>query len=242
MSVAHAQPPQIAQERVTAPDRSVTRAALAIGVATGTYGVSFGVLAVTAGLSLAQACTMSLLVFTGASQFAVVGVIAAGGGAVAALAPALVLAGRNAIYGFALVPVLRGTRLGRAVQAQLIIDESTAMARAQDDPAAARRAFLATGLSVFLFWNLGTLAGALLGAGLGDPRDLGLDAMFPAAFVALLGPQLRRAGAPAAAAGGALIALVLVPVAPVGVPIVVAVVGVVPAVLVARRAAKGDAA
>ena len=231
---------QIRPVERAAPKRPVTRAAVAIGVATGAYGVSFGVLSVAAGLSVAQTSVMSLLVFTGASQFAAVGVIASGGAALAALAPALVLAGRNAIYGFALVPILRGRRLARAAQAQLIIDESTAMARSQDDPASAHRAFLATGLSVFVFWNLGTLSGALLGTGLGDPRALGLDAMFPAAFVALLAPQLRRPGARTAAVAGALIALVLIPVAPVGVPILVAVLGVVPGVLVARRSIAAD--
>jgi 4-azaleucine resistance transporter AzlC len=180
---------------VNAPARrDITRRALAIGAATGIYGISFGVLSVAAGLSPAQTCAMSLLVFTGASQFATVGVIAAGGSAAAALAPALLLAARNGVYGLSLVPVLRGRLASRALQAQLVIDESTAMARAQDDAAAAHRAFLATGLSVFLFWNLGTLAGAIAGSGLGDPRRLGLDAMFPAAFLALLAPQLRRPG------------------------------------------------
>jgi len=115
-----------------------------------------------------------------------------------------------------------------------VIDESTAMARSQGDPATARRAFLATGVSVWLCWNAGTLAGALLGGGLGDPRSLGLDAMFPAAFLALLAPQLRRPGAPAAAAAGALVALALVPFAPTGVPVIAALCGVVPGVLVAR--------
>src|SRR6478672_1468511 len=119
------------------------RDAVAIGVAAGAYAVSYGVLAVAAGLSVAQTCAMSALVFTGASQFAVVGVLGAGGGALAALAPALLLAARNAAYGFALVPVLRGRRALRAAQAQLVIDESTAMARAHDDPAVAHRAFLA---------------------------------------------------------------------------------------------------
>ncbi len=218
--------------------RSITRDALAIGLATGAYAVSFGVLAVAAGLSVAQACAMSALVFTGASQFAVVGVVGAGGGVLAALAPALLLAARNAVYGFALVPVLRGNRAGRALQAQLVIDESTAMARAQDDVRAARRAFVATGLSVFVFWNLGTLAGALAGGGLGDPRELGLDAMFPAAFVALLAPQLRRPGAPVAAVAGALIAVVLLPFAPAGLPIIAATLGVVPAIATLRRSAQ----
>jgi 4-azaleucine resistance transporter AzlC len=216
--------------------RSITRDALAIGLATGAYAVSFGVLAVAAGLTPAQACAMSVLVFTGASQFAVIGVLGAGGSPAAALAPALLLAARNAVYGLALVPVLRGRRAARALKAQLVIDESTAMARAQEDPADADRAFLATGLSVFVFWNIGTLAGALAGGGLGDPRDLGLDAMFPAAFLALLAPQLRRTGAPTAAIAGALVALVLMPVVPVGVPVLAAVLGVVPAMVVVHRA------
>ena len=159
-------------------------------------------LAVAAGLSVAQTCAMSLLVFTGASQFALVGVIGAGGGLTAALVPAVLLAGRNSLYGMSLAPVMRGRLLSRALQSQLIIDESTAMARAQPERAAAYRAFLATGLSVFVFWNLGTLAGALVGEGLGDPKALGLDAMFPAAFVALLAPQLRRPGARTAAIAG----------------------------------------
>src|SRR3954469_18554856 len=132
-------------------------------------------------------------------------------------------------------PVLRGPLRQRALCAQLVIDESAAMARAEDDPRSARRAFLATGVSVWLCWNAGTLAGALAGGGLGDPRALGLDAMFPAAFLALLAPQLRRPGAPAAAAAGALIAVALVPFAPAGVPVIAALVALVPGVLVARR-------
>ena len=125
------------------------------------------------------------------------------------MGPAVMLAMRNAAYGVSLAPILRGRLRERALLAQLVIDESTAMARAQDDPAAARRAFLATGLSVWLCWNAGTLAGALLGGGLGDPRALGLDAMFPAAFLALLAPQLRRPGAPVAAVAGAMLAVAL---------------------------------
>jgi len=210
--------------------------AAGIGIAVGVYGVSFGVLAVAAGMSAAQACVMSMLVFTGASQFAFVGVLAAGGGALAAIGPAVVLAVRNAAYGLSLAPILpRRLRL-RALLAQLVIDESTAMARAEDDPAAARRAFIATGVSVWLCWTVGTLAGALVGGGLGDPRAFGLDAMFPAAFLALLAPQLRRPGAPAAAAAGAAIALSLLPFAPAGVPVVAALVSVGPGLLFAGRA------
>jgi len=212
----------------------IARDAFGIGLAVGVYAVSFGVLAVAAGLSAAQACVMSMLVFTGASQFAFVGVLATGGGALAAMAPAVMLAMRNAAYGLSLVTVLRGPLRRRALEAQLVIDESTAMARAEDDPRAARRAFLATGVSVWICWNAGTLGGALLGGGLGDPRALGLDAMFPAAFLALLAPQLRRPGAPVAALAGAVAALALVPFAPAGVPVIAALAGVVPGVLVAR--------
>lgn len=209
--------------------------ALAIGVATGVYGISFGVLAVGAGLSALQACAMSALVFTGASQFAVVGVLGAGGSPATAVANALLLGARNTAYGLVVAPLLaRGRWVGRAASAQLVIDESTAMARAQDSPEAARGAFLATGLSVYALWNLGTAVGAVAGSGLGDPRALGLDAAFPAAFLALLVPQLRQGGAVGAALAGAAIALALVPVAPAGVPILAAALGVLVGV---RRAA-----
>jgi 4-azaleucine resistance transporter AzlC len=203
-----------------------TATAVSIGIATGVYGISFGVLAVAAGLSTAQACAMSLLVFTGGSQYAAIGVIGAGGAAATAVVNALLLAVRNTAYGLSLASLLRGSPLRRAVASQLIIDESTAMARAQDDPHAARGAFWLTGLSVFVCWNAGTLAGALAGSGLGDPSRYGLDAMFPAAFLALLAPQLRQRGAPAAALAGALIAVVAIPLTPAGIPVLAASAGV----------------
>jgi 4-azaleucine resistance transporter AzlC len=215
--------------------RTILRDAAGVGLAVGVYGVSFGVLAVAAGASVAQAMALSLLVFTGASQFAFVGVIAGGGSAAAAVAPALMLAARNGIYGLSLAPVLTGTRVARLLQSHLVIDETTAMARAADSPADARAAFLSTGLAVLVCWNAGTLAGALAGGGMGDPRQLGMDAMFPAAFLALLSPQLRRPGAPIAAVTGASIALALVTVTPAGVPIVASVGALVPAVLSVRR-------
>jgi branched chain amino acid efflux pump len=214
------------------PARTLGRA-LGIGVAVGVYGVSFGVLAVAGGMSPAQACVMSMLVFTGASQFAFVGVLAAGGGALAAMGPAVMLALRNAAYGLALAAVLPPRLRDRAIAAHLVIDETTAMARAEQHTDAARRAFLATGVSVWVCWNAGTLAGALLGGGIGDPRSLGLDAMFPAAFLALVAPQLRRPGAPAAAAVGAIVAVAVVPFAPAGVPVIAALAGLIPGVLVA---------
>ncbi|MEA2167322.1 MAG: hypothetical protein QOF76_622 [Solirubrobacteraceae bacterium] len=218
------------------PERSkLVRDAVGVGVAVGVYGVSFGVLAVAAGASVAQAMALSLLVFTGASQFAFIGVIAAGGTAAAAVAPALILAARNAVYGLALAPLLRGSRARRALLAHLVIDETTAMARAQETPERSAFAFVATGLAVLTFWNLGTLIGALAGGGIGDPRDLGMDAMFPAAFLALLAPQLRRTGAPSAAWTGAAIAAATVTLTPAGVPIVAAIAGLAPAWLALHR-------
>jgi 4-azaleucine resistance transporter AzlC len=208
------------------PRPAYATTAVSIGVATGVYGVSFGVLAVGAGLTAAQACVMSLLVFTGGSQFAAIGVLGAGGAATTAAVNALLLGARNLAYGLSLASLLRGPLASRAVAAQLVIDETTAMARSQGTEEAARGAFWLTGASVFACWNLGTLAGALAGSGLGDPATYGLDAMFPAAFLALLAPQLRQAGAPAAALAGGLIAVVLLPLTPAGIPVIVASLGV----------------
>ncbi len=205
--------------------RALQRQALVIGLATGAYGISFGVLSVTAGLSVAQTCVLSLVMFTGASQFALVGVIGAGGVLGAAAGNALLLGARNVAYGFVAAPVLAKGRGRRLVLSQLVIDETVAMARAQPDPASARYAFSATGLAIYVLWNAGTLAGAVIGGEV-DPAQFGLDAMFPAAFLALLVPQLRQAGARRAAVVGAAIALVLIPLTPVGVPVLAASLGV----------------
>ena len=212
----------------------ILRDALSIALATGVYAVSFGVLSVAAGFSVAQTCVMSLVAFTGASQFSYVSVVAAGGGLAAALPPALLLGARNGIYGLSLAAVARGGTARRALDAHLVIDETTAMAHAQATPEARRRAFTVTGVAIFCCWNLGTLVGALAGDVLGDPGALGLDALFPAVFVALLAAQLRSPEARIAALAGAAIGLVLLPVAPAGVPVVAAVLGCVPA-LAARR-------
>jgi 4-azaleucine resistance transporter AzlC len=205
---------------------SIARNALAIGVATGAYGISFGVLSSETGLSLLQTVAMSALVFTGATQFSVVATIAAGGGLPTALGNGLLLAARNTAYGFAMAPLLRGSLGRRLLGSQIVIDESVAMARSQGDEASARRALLLTGAAVYVFWNAGTLVGALAGGAIGDPAAFGLDAMFPAAFLALLAPQLRQPGAPRAAIAGVLIAAVLVPFTPPGVPILAAALGV----------------
>ena len=208
----------------------VLRNAIAIGVATGAYGISFGVLAQAAGLSLLQTIAMSALVFTGATQFSVIGTISAGGALGTAIGNGLLLAARNAAYGIAMTPLLRGSLARRVFGSQIVIDESTAMARAQDDPETARRALLTTGISVYVFWNSGTIVGALAGGAIRDPAAFGLDAMFPAAFLALLAPQLRQPGAVRAAVAGALIAAVLVPFTPPGIPVLAAALGVLVAV------------
>jgi predicted branched-subunit amino acid permease len=207
------------------PTDRVLGRAIAIGLATGAYGLSFGALAVTAGLSLAQGAAMSALVFTGATQLSVVGAVAAGGAAAPTVAGGLVLASRHVAYGIAVAPILPPTVRSRLVAAHLVIDESTAMARSQDDAGRARLAFWATGASVFVCWNAATVAGALLGRAIADPAALGLDAVFPAAFVALLAPQLATRQARRAAIAGAAIGAALVPVAPAGIPVLAAAAG-----------------
>ena len=202
--------------------REVLRDSAAVGVAVSTYGVSYGALATTTGLSVPQTCALSVLAFTGASQFALVGVLAAGGSAVSGTATALLLGSRNAMYGLRLAPTLgvRGRR--KALAAQFVLDESTAMTIAQEDPQAARLAFWSTGLAVFSLWNLATLVGALGASALGDPTRLGLDAAVGAAFLGLLWPRLRGRPARIVAAGAAAVALALTPVLSPGIPVLVA--------------------
>jgi hypothetical protein len=151
--------------------RSAFNASITLGLAIGVFGLSFGVGAVSAGASVAQACAMSLFVFTGASQLSAVSVIGAGGSTASALGGALVLAARNGVYALTMGRRVRGRFGTRLVAAQLTIDESTAMSLAQDDPVAQRAAFWITGLTVYVFWNLSTLVGALLGSSI-DPVTL----------------------------------------------------------------------
>jgi predicted branched-subunit amino acid permease len=210
----------------------VLRNAAGIGVAVGAYGLSFGAAAVAAGLSTLQACALSLLMFTGASQFAAVGVLGAGGSAVAAVASALLLGTRNALYAVRLSSLVPNRGPRRLLAAQLTLDESTGMATGAP-PALAATAFWATGASVYVLWNLATLLGALGAARLSDPGVLGLDAAVPAAFLALLWPQLRDRRLVAVALGGALLALVAVPLTPPGVPVLLAGLAVLPVLLTA---------
>ena len=219
---------------------SIRRSALALGAAVGVFGVSFGVIAVGAGLSVPMACAMSLFVFTGATQFAAVSVIDSGGSPLSAVGSGLLLGLRHIGYGLSLDRTLPRQPGRRLAAAQFLIDESTAMALAQPDPADGRRAFWSAGLSVFAFWNVGTLVGALFGSVLGDPATLGLDAVFPAAFLALIVPLLRERDGRLAAATGALIAIALVPLVAAGLPIVLAAFGAVPVTALRRLAERRE--
>ena len=206
-----------------ASERSgIIRDGIAVGIATGTYGISFGAVAVTAGFSVLQACALSLLVFTGASQFALVGVIAAGGAPINGAMTAILLGTRNTLYGLRLAPLLQITGLRRAAAAHILIDESTAMAVNRTSTPAARLGFLTTGLAVFVLWNAATLAGALAGTAIGDPRTYGLDAAVGAAFLALLWPRLSERRNQVVAVCAAAVALGLVPLTAAGVPVLAA--------------------
>jgi predicted branched-subunit amino acid permease len=200
----------------------IARQALSVGLASGTYGLSFGALSVASGLSLLQTCALSVLLFSGGSQFAFVGIIGAGGAGSAAIATSTLLGLRNGLYGLQLTRLLGLTGLRRLVGAQLTIDESTAVAIGQPEVAGSRLGFWLTGASVFVLWNLTTLGGALLGSAVGDPRRFGLDAAASSAFLALLWPRLKSGEAQATAASAAFVALVLSPFTPAGVPVLAA--------------------
>jgi predicted branched-subunit amino acid permease len=218
--------------------RALVWNAIGVGVATGAYGVSFGAIAVAAGFSVAQACALSLLVFTGASQFALVGVVASGGAPLSGAATALLLGSRNTLYGLRLASLLRLQGIRRVAAAQLVIDESTAMALKPRDTRNARLGFFAAGIAVFVLWNLATLAGALGGQALGDPRAYGLDAAVPAAFLALVWPRLDSARTRLTAVAASVVALALVPLIRPGLPILAAaVVALLAATLPASRPA-----
>jgi len=186
--------------------------------------VSFGALAVASGLDVWQACVLSLVMFTGGSQFAFTGVIAAGGlaAAPAAIASATLLGVRNVAYGIRMAPVIGGSIWRRAAAAQFTIDESTAVSLAQPTPRARTLGFWVTGIGIYVGWNISTLLGALLGDLLGDPRAYGLDAAAAAAFLALLWPRLRQRQAIVVGVAAAVVATALTPVLMPGLPVLIA--------------------
>ena len=216
--------PQGAAPLDRAERRPILRQGLSVALATGAYGVSVGALSVTAGLSVWQTCVLSLVMFTGGSHFAFVGIIGTGGvaAAPAAIAASSMLGVRNGLYALELRRLLavRGWRTPAA--AHLTIDESTAVAVAQEDPRGSRFGFWVTGIAVFALWNLATLVGALVGNALGDPRTYGLDAAACAAFMALLWPRLRDREMVAIAVVAAVVAVTLLPALPAGIPVVLA--------------------
>ncbi|MFF3917355.1 AzlC family ABC transporter permease [Streptomyces sp. NPDC001852] len=222
------------------PDRAVVRDALGVGVAVGLSGFAFGVTSAGSGLGLLQTCALSLLVFTGASQFALVGALAAGGNPFTAAAGAFFLGMRNAFYGLRLSHLLALPRVVRPFAAQWVIDETTAVTLAQPTRRARRIGFTVTGLTLYALWNLTTLLGALGAKAIGDTRAWGLDAAGPAVFLALLAPMLRTTTERAVAGLAVLLGLGPLPVLPAGVPVLVAALAA-PIALVAegRREGRG---
>ncbi|MFC8533574.1 AzlC family ABC transporter permease [Streptomyces sp. NPDC057249] len=222
----------------TKPDSAVVRDALGVGIAVGLSGFAFGVTSAGSGLSLLQTCALSLLVFTGASQFALVGALAAGGNPYTAAAGAFFLGVRNAFYGLRLSQLLALPRALRPLAAQWVIDETTAVTLPQPTRRAARIGFTVTGLTLYVLWNLTTLAGALGAEALGDTDAWGLDAAGPAVFLALLAPMLKSTTERVTAALAVLLALGLLPVLPAGVPVLLAA-SAAPVVLFLTGRAKG---
>ncbi|URM89377.1 AzlC family ABC transporter permease [Streptomyces sp. MRC013] len=220
---ADAGPPAGPRERTgRGADRAVVRDSLGVGAAVGLSGFAFGVTSAGAGLDLLQTCALSLLVFTGASQFALVGALAAGGNPFTAAAGALFLGTRNAFYGLRLSRLLALPRAVRPLGAHWVIDETAAVALAQSTRRAARIGFTTTGLTLYVLWNLTTLAGALGAEAVGDTGAWGLDAAGPAVFLALLAPMLRSTTERAVAALAVALGLGSLPVLPAGVPVLVA--------------------
>ena len=207
--------------------REVLRTSLSLGIAVGLYGASFGAAAATAGFSVAQACAVSLLVFTGASQFALVSVLGAGGSVAAGVASAVLLGGRNGLYAVLLNERLSVPRWRKPLAAQLTIDESTAVSTTSPVEWA-HVGFWWTGLTVYVVWNLSTLVGAASAAAV-SPTAFGLDGAVGAAFLGLLWPRLRQSWDVALV--GALLAVVAIPLTPPGVPVLIAGLAIMPKVL-----------
>lgn len=207
-------------------ESATRKVSLSVGFTVGLYGVAFGAAGVAAGFSIAQTCALSLATFTGASQFAAVGVIGAGGSAISAVATATLLGLRNTLYGVLMSPHLKVRGGKKVVAAQLTIDESTgvALGRQPFGEKEVQRGFWLTGIAVYVFWNFFTLLGALGAQSLGDPQKWGLDAAVPAAFLGLLWPRLTGNKERAVAVLAAALALLLTPLVPPGIPIIATVV------------------
>lgn len=215
-------------------DPDLVRNAAALGAAVFVVGCSFGAIASAAGMSPWLAVAMSVVVFAGGSQFAAVAIVASGGSALVAALAGILLNARHLPFGIAVSDVIGKGWLRRLVGSHLLVDENVAATLAETDPRRRRVAYWATGAVLFASWNAGVPVGAVAGAWLGDPAALGLDAAFPAALFALLLPSLRNRRARAVAVAGAVIALAATPVAPAGVPVLLALAAL-PVALLARR-------
>jgi predicted branched-subunit amino acid permease len=202
--------------------RTVLRDSLSVAIPVGSYGAAFGAAAVAGGFSVLQSCALSLLLFSGASQFAVVGVMAGGGTPLSAIATGALLGIRNGLYGMRMAPILKLTGVRKFMGAQITIDESTGVALSQENRGedAMRYGFFATGIGVFVFWNLFTFIGALGANSIGDPSSWGLDAAVPAAFLGLVWPRLVNTKTRIAALLSVLLALSLTPFLGAGLPII----------------------
>ncbi len=195
---------------------------MSVSLTVGAYGIAFGAASVANGFSVLQSCLLSLLTFSGASQFAVVGVLGAGGSAISAIATASLLGVRNGLYGVIMAPRLKVKGFKRVIAAHITIDESTAVALGAEkrDDTAMRQGFWLTGVGVFVFWNLFTLLGALSAQAMGDTRAWGLDAAVPAAFLGLVWPRLESNRDRALAIVSVLFAIAMTPILPAGLPII----------------------
>jgi 4-azaleucine resistance transporter AzlC len=206
---------------MSSTDRSIIVDSLGVGLATGAYGISFGAISTASGLSVLQTCLLSLLVFTGASQFAFIGIIASGGNPITGALTSVLLGSRNMFYGLSIARLLNLSPAQRLASAHLVIDESTAMSVTRTTTRQARLGFFWTGVSIFVLWNLTTFLGALAGNAIGDPRTYGLDAAVGAAFLGLLWPRLTSWHARIVALFAAAVALGFVPVTSAGLPIII---------------------
>jgi predicted branched-subunit amino acid permease len=203
-------------------NRTTATQSLSVSFAVGLYGIAFGAAGIAAGFSILQTCLLSLLTFSGASQFAVVGVMGAGGSALSGIATASLLGIRNTLYGLRMAPILKVRGWKKVVAAQITIDESTGVAIGQENLGreAMQHGFWLTGFGVYVLWNFFTLLGALGAQAMGNPSAWGLDAAVPAAFLGLVWPRIVSRFERTLAVTALLLAILLSPYIPAGLPII----------------------
>jgi len=203
-------------------NRATASQSLGVSLTVGAYGLAFGAASISAGFSVLQTCLLSLIMFSGGSQFALVGVIGAGGTAISAIATAGLLGVRNMLYGLRMAPLVKAKGFKRIIAAQVTIDESTGVALSQEKlgEKAMVQGFWLTGIGVYVFWNLFTFAGAIGAQAIGNPAAWGLDAAVPAAFLGLLWPRLESKTDRIVAVSAIALSLALSPFVAAGLPII----------------------